>query len=89
MNMFKRQPEVPIHMSGAAAIQKMRSEFLQLVTAYNAIGLYGKASNAQEVAIRLNQFLIRNKLEELAWPPEVRPGGILSAYGDTLERDDL
>jgi hypothetical protein len=65
----KRLPE-----QGSAAVQRMRDEFLQLVTAYNAIGEYRQAAHAQEMAVLLNKFENSHIITHYEWPPRIIQG---------------
>lgn len=55
-------------INGADAVVKMRDEFVMLVTAYNHLGMYTHARDAQRLAILLHKFVERHNLTPLAWP---------------------
>jgi hypothetical protein len=57
--------------SGAKAVWRMRDEFLQLVAAYNAVGHYKSAADAQGIAIALDEFENKHVITEIEWPPRV------------------
>lgn len=49
---------------------QMRDDFLLLVAAYNSIGEYADALDAQTIAMALNKFEDDHNITEIAWPPE-------------------
>lgn len=61
--------------TGGKAVLRMRDEFLQLVTAYNATGNYSGAIEAQAVAILLNKFEDEHNITMIAWPARVQGDG--------------
>lgn len=61
----------PAVQSGGAAVMRMRDEFLQLVTAWNAMGNYSSAADAQAMAIALNKFEDDHNITSIEWPPRV------------------
>jgi len=67
-------------LTGMEAVRKMRDEFLQLVTAYNAVGEYTDAADAQAMAVLLNKFEDEHTIANIAWPPRVKDG----EYGPEL-----
>lgn len=67
-------------LTGAKAVLTMRDEFLQLVTAYNAIGQYKQAAEAQAMAVALNAFEDEHAITDIAWPPRVES----DEYGPSL-----
>lgn len=56
--------------TGRDAVLKMRDEFLQLVTAYNAVGEYSDAADAQAMAVALHKFENDHRITHIAWPPK-------------------
>jgi len=89
--------------NAADAVIKMRDEFVMLVTAYNHVGLYTHARDAQRMAILLHRFVERHNLAPIAWPAvpvppmtghdgtqEVRYGSsILGANNTEISAEDL
>jgi len=59
--------------NGSQAVRGMRDDFVKLVTAYNHVGLYEHARNAQKMVVILHQFEERHNLMPLAWPPVLIP----------------
>lgn len=57
--------------SGYDAVMKMHQDFLTLVSAYNAVGMFEEAANAQRMAIALNEFEERHIITNMAWPPRL------------------
>lgn len=57
--------------TGGKTVLRMRDEFLQLVGAYNTIGSYKDAQDAQAMAIALNNFEERHDITEILWPPQI------------------
>lgn len=62
-------------LTGMKAVLRMRDEFLQLVTAYNATGNYNGALDAQAVAIMLNKFEDDHMITSIVWPARVQGEG--------------
>lgn len=59
----------PSKRTGTDAVIQIRDEFLQLVSAYNTVGEYKNAQDAQAMAIALNLFENAHIITEIAWPP--------------------
>lgn len=78
--------EVPAQRSGSEAVIQMRDEFLQLVAAYNAIGEYRKAMDAQSMAIELNKFEDDHHITEIVWPPKVIKEEDGEGYLESIDR---
>lgn len=57
--------------TASMAVRQMRDEFLSLVTAYNAVGLYENAHAAQAMAIMLHKFEDAHNLMDMAWPADI------------------
>lgn len=81
-------------LSGRDAVLKMRDEFLQLVTVYNAVGLYKNAQHAQAMAIALHEFEDSNNITPIVWPavfvndPDNGPG-VQTVEGNHISSDEL
>lgn len=87
------EPEPP-KISGRDAVLKMRDDCLALVAAYNKMGLYAKAQDAQAMAIALHKFEEKHSITEMAWPVEVKEhpeyGWEIQSMGDDgLAIDDI
>lgn len=65
-------------------VLSMRDCFLTLVAAYNAVGAYQDAQDAQAMAIALHQYEDKHRLTDLTWPLEV----ITDDYGRGLRTID-
>jgi hypothetical protein len=62
-------------LTGMEAVLRMRDEFPQLVSAYNATGNYIGAMDAQAVAIMLNKFEDEHTITSIVWPARVKGEG--------------
>lgn len=61
----------PAVESGCDAVTRMRDEFLQLVTAWNATGHYRSAADAQAMAVALDKFENDHIITSMEWPARV------------------
>lgn len=59
---------------GGWAVLQMRDQFLALVHAYNAVGEYGDAADAQVMAVALNKFEEDHVITDMEWPPRLIKG---------------
>ena len=57
--------------SGMDAVLQMRDEFLQFVAAYNKVGDYRSAMDAQVMSIALHKFEEDHGITTVLWPPNV------------------
>jgi hypothetical protein len=82
-------------LSGSEAVQLMRNEFVELVEAYNTLGLYGRAADAQILAVKLHEFQENNRLEDMVWPVVVIaprdtwPAMLRGVKGEEITADEL
>jgi hypothetical protein len=61
----------PLHDSVQGLVLDFRDCFLTLVDAYNRVGAYGSAADAQAMALALHKFEGDHRLDDLAWPLEL------------------
>jgi len=50
---------------------QMHRDFLKLVAAYNAVGMFNAATNAQNMAVALHQFESDHIITNMQWPPRL------------------
>lgn len=57
--------------TGYDAVIQMHRDFLKLVTAYNAVGMFDSAAKAQQMAISLHEFEEAEIITNMMWPPRL------------------
>lgn len=86
-------PAPSAESSMGAAVLGMRDTFLQLVAAYNHVGHYTHARDAQSMAIVLHTFEAEHNLTTIAWPLQLiddeERRAVRGVEGEPLTDEDL